>query len=345
MSLIIGEKLKNGRYEVEKEVSKGYFDVSYLTKTPSGERWLIKVLDSDFLATLSPEDRDRFASMFRQEAIKLAKCSDTPHVVSAMMPFEENGTVCLPVEYLQGNDLGSRPQPILSEKLALKYIQQVGQALIVVHRQKLVHRDIRPSNIFLRIRDGSAEAVLSNFGLAVDFDTELTRTRRSELADGYSPVEMYSQGSKVGAYTDVYSLAATLYELLTGEMPLSAERLKQAEDKGVDPKTAIAPQVKNPDISGKTVRAIRIGMQLDPKKRPQSVSAWLSKLDLEDSHAVEHVGGAVNWTKWQAIWGAVAAIVSLSVGIPAWFAFRQPEVPSVPENLPTTPNSQAQPIE
>ncbi len=129
------------------------------------------------------------------------------------MPFVEGDLACLPVEYLVGDSLAKRQQPMLTESVALAYVRQVGKALAVVHGQGLVHRDIRPSNIFLRIEGSRVDAVLTGFGLAVNCDTALTRTRTRELIDGFSPFELYGRDRPVGAYTDVYSLAATLYEL------------------------------------------------------------------------------------------------------------------------------------
>ena len=322
MTLKVGQTLQNGKFLVEKEWARGHFDISYLAKKPDGERCLLKVLDTKLLSTLSDTERSRLATMFRQEAVKLAKLRGTPNIIQTEMPFEENDVVCLPIEYVQGNSLDIRPQPTLSEEVALEYIKQIGEALIVVHSQQLVHRDVRPSNIMLRIRNGYAEAVLTNFGLAIDCDTELTYTRRRELVDGFSPIELYSRGKALGPYTDIYSLAATLYELLTGEMPVSAEELKHAEDKDLDRKTLIAPQTKNPDISGKTVKAIRAGMELYPKKRPQSVAEWLSKLDLKHENTNNIKQKNVNWLKWQTFWQALAAVIVLLVGIPAWLTLR-----------------------
>jgi serine/threonine protein kinase len=241
------------------------------------------------------------------------------------MPFKEGHLLCLPTEYFAGNSLADREEPILLEETALRYMRQIGAALTMVHGQGLVHRDIRPANIFLRIRGNAVDAVLTNFELALECDTALTRTRKQELTDGYSPIELYSRGQAIGPYTDVYSLSATLYELLTGETPVSAEARK------LNGQELVSPQVKNPDISGATTKAIQAGMAILPEKRPRSMADWLSKLKLNNSQA-ESPKSSVDWTKWQAIWGAVAAIVTLIVGIPAWMALRN-DTESPPESL------------
>ena len=98
----------------------------------------------------------------------------------------------------------------------------------------------------MRIEGNQVNAVLAGFGLAVDCDTALTRTRTRELKDGFSPIELYASGRPVGAYTDVYSLAATLYELLTGVVPVSAVERKEGVGALVPPRTI------NSDITGST---------------------------------------------------------------------------------------------
>lgn len=330
MRLNPGCKLQNGTYTIEKELRSGRFSISYLAHKADGERWAIKVLDAGVLATVKGAERDRVESLFWQEATKLAKCSGTPHIMRTQMPFKEGPMTFFPVEYLDGNSLGDRAQPILLEATALSYIRQIGKALSLVHSKQLVHRDIRPSNILLRIYTGRVEAVLTNFSLATDCDTTLSLARCDELIDGFSPIELYSSGKAVGPYTDVYALAATLYQLLTGEMPTSAQDRMNG-------KALVSPQVKNPEISGKTAKGIMAGLELLPEKRPQSVADWLKKLDIKlqltpgsATHQFSEnttTSETVNWAKWQTIWAIIAVVVTLLVSIPAWFAWNEPTTP------------------
>jgi eukaryotic-like serine/threonine-protein kinase len=319
MALNPGQVLQKGRYTIERELGRGRFGITYLAKRSDGERWVIKILNPSVLAALSPEERDRLETMFWQEAVKLEKCSGTPHIVKTAMPFKEGPIVCLPMEYVSGQSLADRPEPKLSESTALEYIRQIGEALAVVHERGLVHCDIRPANIFLKLRGNQAEAMLTDFGLALSCDAELTRTRTQERSDGFSPIELYSRGKPVGPYTDVYSLAATLYELLTGEVPVSAE------DQKLQGQALLSPQVKNPEISAKTTKAILAAMALMPEKRPQSVKDWLQLLVADQSPATVSASGSnINWAKWQTIWSALAVLVALLVGIPAWIVLTQP---------------------
>ena len=335
MTWISGQPLKNGEYTIERELGRGRFGITYLTKRSQGDRWVIKILNPQVLAGLPQDECDRLRKRHLKEAFRWSTCKH-PNIVKMQMPFEEGNVVCLPMEYLDGNSLGARSQTTLVESVALNYIQQIGAALEVVHSAGLVHRDVRPSNIFLRIHDGKAEAVLTDFGLADDIDSELTRTRKAELMDGFSPIELYARGKPAGPYTDVYSLAATLYELLTGVVPVSASdrRAKKVE--------LISPQAKKSEISARTTKAILEGMSLEELKRPQSVQAWLEKLQVKSNLPEKTVQSAPNWTKWQTIWGAIGVIVALLTGIRAWLMLNKSD--TQPTKAPVDNSIQYNPL-
>jgi eukaryotic-like serine/threonine-protein kinase len=329
-----GQALHNGKYAIERELGRGRFGITYLATRSDGERQVIKILNPDVLAVLSPDERNRLETMFVQEAGKLERCHGNHHIVKVESLFKDGSVFCLPMEYVGGESLADRSQRILLEETALGYIRQIGEAVVIMHGKGLVHCDIRPANIFLRLRDNQVDAVLTDFGLALSCDAALTRTRTKERSDGFSPIELYSRGRPVGTYTDVYSLAATLYELLTGEVPVSAG------DRGTSGATLLSPQVKNPEISAKTTRAILSGMELAPEKRPQSVNDWLRQLSVQRSLVQTSIDGSVNWSKWQTIWGALAVLVAILVGIPAWLALKPPEkapIPTVSPRAQTSP--------
>jgi eukaryotic-like serine/threonine-protein kinase len=332
MVLNPGQVLQNGKYTIERELGRGRFGITHLAKQADGKRWVIKILNPDVLTTLSPDERSRLETMFWQEAVKLAKCNGTPHIVQTEMPFKEGDIVYLPMEYMDGNSLADRAQPQLLETNGLEYIRQIGDALTVVHGKGLVHCDIRPANIFLRLRGNTVESVLTGFGLALSCDAELTRTRTKELSDGFSPIELYSRGKPVGPYTDVYSLAATLYELLTGTVPVSAD------DRGIQDDKLVSPQVKNPEISGKTTKAILAAMALMPEKRPKSVKKWLQQLDLSQIKSGTQTPKEINWAKWAVIWAIIipglGLIVAIFAMIPSWLPVLRPEGQAQPQVKP-----------
>lgn len=179
----VGKTIKNGQYKIEEVLGEGWFGITYRASDRSGNSVVIKTpRDVGFMS----RDSKRLQKLFWQEASKLKGC-DHPHIVKVKELFAEGKANCMVMEYIDGTTLDRRSQKILSEKEALRYIEQIGQALMEVHRQGFLHRDICPGNIM--VRAGKPEAVLIDFGLALDFDEELTKTRTQELASGFAPLE------------------------------------------------------------------------------------------------------------------------------------------------------------
>ncbi|MEH2117895.1 serine/threonine protein kinase [Nostoc sp.] len=271
MAWVLGQQLQSGKYTIEKELGEGGFGITYLARDDLGRYFVIKTLNDKVQRR---PDFTKFQQDFLNEAIKLAKCSH-PHIVKIDEVIYENPLWCMVMEYISGEDLASRieNQGVLAEKEALCYIQQIGEALIVVHNNGLLHRDLKPQNIMLR--SGNSKAVLIDFGIAREFTPNLTQTHTQVLSDGFAPIEQYDKRAKRGAYTDIYALAATLYSVLTGEIPTLA------------PLRAIGtpleePKKINSSISDKVNQIILKGMNIKPEERPQSVKEWLSLISGED---------------------------------------------------------------
>jgi len=329
MALALKQQLQNGKYTIERELGRGRFGITYLARDKNGDGVVIKTLNDAVLP--NQPDFDRWQQNFVNEAFKLSQCQH-PHIVRAEKPFLENGLWCIAMEYVQGIDLSKRAQIRMPEDEALRYIQQIGEALIVVHDQKLIHRDIKPDNIV--VRGGKPEAVLIDFGLALDFDHDLTRTRLDEIAEGFAAPELYLRSGKRGAFTDIYSLAATLYVLLTGTVPASAKDRKFANARLVPPKKI------NPQISGRTNRAIIAGMKIETKSRPQTMREWLDLLGLTsvNPHLVTQPAtnsGQPDWNKVAAVAGLVGLAIALIAAIPGWMPVIERFFQPTPKTSPT----------
>jgi eukaryotic-like serine/threonine-protein kinase len=333
MVLQVGDTLQNGKYTIEHELGRGRFAITYLANRTDGKRQVIKILNPQVLkelAALKPPEHSRLKEQFLKEAQILAKCNTSPHIVKVSTLFQEGDVVYLPMEYIDGNSLSRRSLKIMPEELALKYIRQIGEALALVHANELTHCDIRPDNIFLRSRqDGLQDAVLADFGLALDFDTKLTRTRERERADGFSAPELYTKDRPIGACSDIYSLAATLYDLVTGVSPIGT---KERSGRKLE-----SPRSKNNEVSSATSRAILSGMEINPEDRPNSVEDWLDLLPVAKSTVPTDTSPKSKPRNWQTIWMGVSAIatiigfiVAFVVGIPAlstWHEQRQNPIP------------------
>ncbi len=268
-----GQQIHNGKYIIEAILGGGGFGVTYRAQNPKEDKVVaIKTLNANVQG--KPNFRE-YQTKFVNEALSLAKCSH-PHVVQVYEVFPEMaGNIelwCMVMELIDGTNLAEylEDNGILSEAKALPMIQQVGNALSFVHQQKFTHLDIKPQNIMLRKR--GFEAVLIDFGLARQVTAPgKLRTNSNSGTECYAPIELLEKRAELGAYTDVYSLAATLYVMLTGELPFPSQFRKQNI-----PLTP--PKQFNSEISDRVNAAIVKGMELEPQNRPQSVQEWLDLL-------------------------------------------------------------------
>lgn len=269
-----GKKLFGGRYTIVRKIGEGGIGVTYLALNEENQSRVIKTLKQEVFTV--PEWKNRQKKIrqdFRYEAVRLAVCRH-PHIVQIENIFDEGDLPCIVMEYIEGEDLGCYLQKIraLPEAEALLYIRQIGDALTLVHRKGLLHRDIKPRNIMLR--RGKAEAVLIDFGIARGFVPGTVQKHTVYRTPGFAPPEQYESEAARGEYSDVYALAATLYNLLTGILPTSADYRRYL--------TLQPPQSFNPSISNKVNQAIMRGMALKADYRPHSVQEWLNLLDSDD---------------------------------------------------------------
>lgn len=320
-----GQTLKNGAYTIEKVLGQGRFSVTYLARQAIKNQFVaIKTLNPDapMLRDLKPSEREAFAVKFYDEAVKLGQCQH-PHIVRVLEVFEEkvqgwfatSRYACIVMEYIDGIDLSKRQSRQLPQTEALRYIKQVGEALQVVHQRNLLHRDIKPGNIMIRSRNGKSEAVLIDFGLARAFDHPLTT---QVTVDGFAPLELYSQRQAKGPWTDVYSLAATLYVLLTGHSPECAlDRHEKESTVQLTP-----PRCYNPKISKRVNKAIVNGLAVMPSDRTPNVTAFLRELGIRRGY-VPFPDWDVNvWIQIAIAIGTImAAIAGLIGAIVALIAF------------------------
>jgi len=275
--LPVGAKLKGGAYTVGKVLGQGGFGITYMG---SDTRLRRPVAIKEFFmqgcirrntlvlpsTSISPEDFEAMKQRFLQEARILARF-DHPNIVKVYDVFEENNTVYIIMQFLRGKPLSKileeRGRP-LEEREAIGYVLQVCDALEVVHQAGLLHRDIKPDNIFV-CDDG--RAVLIDFGAAREFAARKTRRHTVILTPGYAPLEQYAEMAQRGPYTDIYALSATLYHLLTGEVPVPAPDRRMGE-----PLQDV--RQLNPRVSPSVARAIMRGLEMNVEQRPQSVKEF-----------------------------------------------------------------------
>ena len=221
---------------------------------------------------------------FLNEAHTLASFQHDNIVKIYPKGFTEQGDElwCMVMEFIEGNDLEEyiEKNEEISENDAIALITKVGKALAYIHQSSYVHRDIKPSNIMLRDFN-LLSPVLIDFGLAREFDPKQSLTMDNRLTEHFAPLEQYNLDSyaryidldishyRTGTWTDVYALAATLYNLLTHDSPMPAPM------RSLSPKNFKSPKQLNPKISDRTNAAILKGMSLNPQERSQTIPEWL----------------------------------------------------------------------
>ena len=230
--------LQDGNYRILKVLGQGGFGITYLAIQVRLDR---KVAIKEFFmkdfcernettrqVTLgtagSRETVNSCRKKFLKEAKHIAKL-DHPNIIRIIDVFDENSTSYYVMEYIEGGSLSNKLGTTgLSMSDATRYILQVAEALKYIHKQNIAHLDIKPSNIML---NGNDEIVLIDFGVSKQYDfstggqTSVSPVGRSS---GYAPLEQYDpNGVKdFSPQTDIYSLGATYFKLLTGITPLNA---------------------------------------------------------------------------------------------------------------------------
>jgi serine/threonine protein kinase len=276
-SLPLGSMLLE--YRLESVLGAGGFGMTYLgydtllEKKVAIKEYLpvelaVRALDGAIVPINSGSDYNYQWGLerFLQEARLLAKFSH-PNIVSVIRYFEANGTAYMVMNYESGLSLSQMlkriPQP--DEAMLLNILLPLLDGLHAVHEAGFLHRDIKPSNLFIR---DTGQPVLLDFGSARVATGATTRTMTSILTPGYAPLEQYSKDGNQGPWTDIYSLAAVLYRAVTGDNPPDVvTRLK--DDPVMGQLLATRDRFSNVFLHG-----INRGLEVDEKKRPQSVNEW-----------------------------------------------------------------------
>ena len=283
MTLTENTLLQGGKYRISCQLGQGGFGITYLAIQTALDR---KVAVKEFfmpnccsrdgdttIVTMGNNSTYGIAEQYKRKFIKEAKTIaslDNPHIIRIHDVFEENGTAYYVMEYLEGGDLKSRVhEQGLPEDEALQIIRQIGEALNYIHRRNILHLDIKPSNILFREDE---TAVLIDFGISKHYDEKdgnETSSTPIGISDGYAPLEQYdTEGiSAFSPATDIYSLGATLYYMLSGNRPPNASSIL---NNGLPTLTDSTSQ--------RTADAINKAMSVRKNDRPETVAEFMTLL-------------------------------------------------------------------
>ncbi|MFL5541837.1 MAG: protein kinase domain-containing protein [Longimicrobiaceae bacterium] len=253
-SLLRGRVLAD-RYRIEEVIGRGGMGAVYRAADERlGRAVAVKVITA---TAADPETRERVRARFIREARAAARLPHHPNVVPVYDygTDEETGLDYIVMELLRGEDLASRLQRAGAPPMeaALRILEQAARGVNVGHRMGVIHRDVKPGNIFL-LDDGDADDVqvrVLDFGIAKvmaeeDTETALTHDGRAPLSPAYaSPEQLRGEGHLTPA-SDVFALGAVGYQLLTGAKPYTeADRNRMAIGQAVP---TLSVRARNPAV-------------------------------------------------------------------------------------------------
>ena len=328
-----------GQYLVGCALGEGGFGITYIgwdmflhipvaikEYFPSGV--VIRDQGQHTVSVFAGKDEESFLqgrSSFFREAQKVAKFDNNVGVVSVKNCFLENGTAYIIMEYISGINLGAYAE-LHGGKLTftetLKLLRTPILTLEELHRASTWHRDISPENLMLA-KDGKVKLI--DFGSAMESDRE-KKTRVLMIRAGYSPVEMYSSTGEDGPYSDVYSMAATIYKLITGVTPPPAtDRL---DNDPLVPPSALGVK----DISHAQEAALLKGMAVQVKSRYQTMEEFFDGLYGKNAPAP-----APSQHQKRLLIGiaALLVLIMVGVGVQLWRSSQSLPVGPAPTEAPT----------
>ena len=286
-SLLVGRVL-GGRYKIEEVIGRGGMGAVYrATDERLGRQIALKVITVAGVGAGDQESRERLRARFFREARSAAALPHHPNVVPVYDygSDEALGLDFLVMELLRGSDLASRlarsgPPPLPA---ALRILTEAAHGLAVGHRQGLIHRDIKPGNIFLtRTHANDVQVRVVDFGIAKVADDEdtlaqLTQDGRVPHSPAYASPEQLRGLSHLTPSADVFSLGAVGFQLLTGDRPFTeSDRNKMSLGLAVE-----APSVRerNPAVPASVDAIVRKALSFDPKDRYPDAGAMAAELE------------------------------------------------------------------
>src|SRR6059036_376158 len=306
-----------GRYAIERELGAGGMATVYLARDLKHDREVgLKVLRPELAAVLG-------AARFLQE-IRISARLDHPHILTLIDSGESEGFVWYVLPYVRGESLRNKltREQQLSIEETVRIATQVASALDYAHRHGVIHRDIKPENILLH----EGEAVVADFGIALAVreagGPRLTESGLSLGTPQYMSPEQATGGRELDARSDVYSLAAVVYEMLAGEPPHTGPTVQAVIAKLLTERPTRIRTVRDTVPEGIDA-AVAKALSKVPADRFQGAEQFAAAL------AVPRAGPTAGWRRRRTaiaagIVGAFALAASIWVGVRAAASRRGP---------------------
>jgi serine/threonine protein kinase len=281
-----GTQLLGGHYTIIGFLNSGGFGITYLAKDSLDRTVVIKECFPNALCRRSTSlvrarsrkhqgDFRSFVESFMVEAKSLARLVH-PNIVGVHQVFEDNDTAYMAIDYIEGRDLhdilDSTDQAFTPDQI-VTMLKRMLSAVEFIHQVGILHRDISPDNILV---DKTTNPILIDFGAASEQVVRATRvlTGRRVIKEGYSPQEFYLTGAEQSPASDLYSLGATFYHVITGQTPPESQRrLARVAEGESDPYQTLAGRYQG--YPPGFLEAIDKAVRVMPKDRVQSAGDWL----------------------------------------------------------------------
>ena len=270
-------------YKIRGKLGDGATSSVYLACGPSpDDRLAVKVM---LLGTVTDHSIDRFL-----REMQVLEKLDNPHIPRILEPGEANGSLFFTMPYIDGETLRVRlrRERRLSIHEALLIARDIGDALDHAHGRGVVHRDVKPENIFLA-KEG---AYLIDFGLAITSDAESNTSGHSiSGTPAYMSPEQASIGRIEGWRSDFFSLGCVLYEMLAGSTPFGGVTMRELMARR---QTPAAPDIRSvrPEVPEEIAQIIRRSLNTDPSMRYATAGYLRRAIDAALEHLVARTDSA-----------------------------------------------------
>ena len=283
--------LQGGKYRIIEKIGQGGFAITYKANWateiigPMGKiaTDVTVAIKEFFFADYCTRDNDtshisissptgaqifnRFKAKMKKEAAILSRLSHS-NIVSVYDIFEENNTVYMVLEYISGGSLKDviRKNGKLDEATTLRYASQLCDAVAEIHRNNVLHLDIKPGNILI---DPNDNVRLIDFGISKQYNSDThaeTSTTPVGISKGFAPTEQYTGVAQFSPATDIYAIGATIYNMCSGKIPPEAVSLLDED----------LPKING--ISDQLWNAITKAMSVRRNQRPQSAAELMNLL-------------------------------------------------------------------
>lgn len=287
-----------GEYRIDDVLGQGGFGITYIGEDIALEK---KVAIKEYLPLefayregasqvlpISGEDAEDYKwglDQFLSEAKTLAKFHH-PNIVQVLRFYEANGTAYIVMPFHDGESLSelfkrTKRKPMDEEDI-LDIVIPLLDGLEIVHAAGILHRDIKPGNIFLS-EDGVP--ILLDFGSARAEIKDKSKSLTAIVSRGYAPIEQYSRRGKQGPWTDIYAMAAVMYHMMFGEEP------PEAAERVMDDPMVPAMKRGAKKYSVHLLAAIDHALAIRQEDRPADVATWQREIEGEINAALGEAAG------------------------------------------------------